>query len=422
MIAYLLIIVVLMAVLALVSYVEGLYTEMGKFLSREFQENIDAFEQFVEPRLGVGRARISLSMSELAQVCTAAIAMLLAWDVFHYGHWTAGQVVQVVVVMLLIIVVVNRLAPYVLFTRTKGRWLVHFRWPLCLLIYLAMPVTLMLGFGRSVAALSKEHPPEVPEHPSEAVDALIEAGQEEGILEESDRELIQSVVEFGDKTVHEVMTPRPEVFAVPADTTVERFTELIREYGYSRVPVYQGTIDNIQGIVFVHDILQVPDSEARTRTVAELRRPAHFVPETQRVSTLLKELQRENNHMAIVVDEYGSLAGVVTIEDMVEEIVGEIRDEHEEKADVVRESESSYIVPGNLDVDRLDELFGVRVEETGAATISGFLTDLLGRIPAPGEVVERDGLRFEVMESSNVRVKRVRVSHGATPAQQKMPA
>ena len=156
--------------------------------------------------------------------------------------------------------------------------------------------------------------------------------------------------------------------------------------------------------------------------MAELRRPAHFVPETQRVSTLLKELQRENNHMAIVVDEYGSLAGVVTIEDMVEEIVGEIRDEHEEKADVVRESESSYIVPGNLDVDRLDELFGVRVEETGAATISGFLTDLLGRIPAPGEVVERDGLRFEVMESSNVRVERVRVSHGATPAQQKMPA
>jgi putative hemolysin len=422
MILYIVIIVVLIAILALVSYVEGLYTEMGKFLSREFQENIDAFESDVEPRLGVGRARVSLSMSVLAQVCTAAIATLLAWDVFHYGHWTAGQVTQTAVVMLLIIVLVNRLVPYVLFTRTKGKWLANLRWPLRLLIYAAMPITLMLGFGRSVAALTKEHAPEEPERPSEAVDALIEAGQEEGILEESDRELIQSVVEFGDKTVREVMTPRPEIFAVEAGTTVERFTELIREYGYSRVPVYEGSIDNIRGIVFVHDILQVPDSEAKTRTVAALMRPVPFAPETQRVSTLLKEMQRDNQHMAIVVDEYGSVAGVVTIEDMVEEIVGEIRDEHDEKADVVREPDNSYVVPGNLDVDRLDELFGIRVEETGAATVSGFLADVLGRIPGPGEVVERDGLRFEVIASSNVRVERVRVSHATAPEPQRKRA
>jgi putative hemolysin len=422
MIAYLVIVALLIAVLALVSYVEGVYAEMGKFLSREFQENIDAFEQDVEPRLGASRSRVSLSMSVLAQVCTAAIAMLLAWDVFHYGYWTIGQAVQAAVVMLLIIVLVNRLVPYVLFTRTKGRWLVHYRWPLRLLIFLALPVTLMLGFGRSVAALTKEHPPEEPERPSEAVDALIEAGREEGILEESDRQLIQSVVEFGDKTVHEVMTPRPEIFAVEAGTTVERFTELIREYGYSRVPVYEGTIDNIRGSVFVHDILQVPDAEAKTRTVADLMRPLPFVPETQRVSALLKEMQRDNQHMAMVVDEYGSVAGVVTIEDMVEEIVGEIRDEHDEEADVVREAENSYLVPGNLDVDRLDELFGVRVEETGSATLSGFLADVLGHIPAKGEVIERDGLRFEILQSSNVRVERVRVSHAAAPEPQRKRA
>jgi putative hemolysin len=421
MIAFTLLIVLLLAILALVSYVEDLYAEMGKFLSREFQENIDAYEQEVEPKLGLSRPRIALAVSVLTQSTTAAIAMLLAWDIFRYGHWTTGEVVQAAVVMLLIIAVVNRLVPYVLFSRTKGRWLRALRWPLRLLIYIALPVTLILGFGRSVTALSKEHTPEEPEHPSEAVDALIEAGREEGILEEGDRELIQSVVEFGDKTVHEVMTARPDIFGVPANTTVEQFTEMIRKQPYSRVPVYEGSIDNIKGIVLAHDLLQIAESEAKTRIVGELVRPAPFVPETQRVSLLLKEMQRENNHMAIVVDEYGSVAGVVTIEDMVEEIVGEIRDEHEEKADVVREGEHSYLVPGNLDVDRLTELFGVRVEEAEAATISGYLTSVLGRIPAAGEVIEREGLRFEVVQSSSVRVERVRVSQAA-PAKQHLSA
>jgi putative hemolysin len=420
--AFTIIIVVLMAVLALVSYVEGLYTEMGKFLSREFQENIDAYEQTVEPRLHVSRARASLSMSVLAQMTTAAIALLMAWDLSRSGAWTRGQILQAAVIVLLIIIVLNRLVPYVLFTRTKGNWLTHFLWPLRLLIYVAFPVTLVLGFALSVAALTKEHAPEEPESPAEAVDALIEAGQEEGILEEGDRELIQSVVEFGDKTVREVMTPRPEIFAVSMETTVEHFTELLREHAYSRVPVYEGTIDNVRGIAFAHDILQVTDAEARQRTVGEMMRPAQFVPESQRVSSLLREMQRENNHMAIVVDEYGSVAGVVTIEDMVEEIVGEIRDEHEEKADVVRESESSYIVPGSMDVDRLDDLFAVRLEETEAATVSGLLTETLGRIPTSGEVVQRDGLRFEVLESSNVRVDRVRISSNGSGQSRQMRA
>ena len=193
---------------------------------------------------------------------------------------------------MLIVIIFNRLLPFVFFTRTKGEWLRHFVWPLRILIYLTLPVTLVLGFCLSVAALTEERPPEQPEHPSEAVDALIEAGQEEGILEESDRELIQSVVEFGDKTVREVMTPRPEIFAVPIDTTVEQFTELLRTKPYSRVPVYEGSIDHIIGIVFAHDVLQVPDTEARHRTVGELMKTdVDFVPESKRVSELLREMQ-----------------------------------------------------------------------------------------------------------------------------------
>jgi CBS domain containing-hemolysin-like protein len=402
--------VVLLAILALVSYVDRVYTEMGKFLSREFQENIEIYEKRVEPRLGVSRERAALSVAVLSHISLAAIALLVGYAMFADGVTSVSELAQGTVSLMLIVIVFNRLLPFVFFTRTKGEWLVPFVWPLRLLIYVVMPVTLVLGFCLSVVALAEEHEPEEPEHPSEAVEALIEAGQEEGILQESDRELIQSVVEFGDKTVREVMTPRPEIVAVPVDATVEQFTELLRTKPYSRVPVYEGSIDNIRGIVFAHDVLQVPDSEARTRTVRELMKPAYFVPESQRVTSLLREMQKENTHMAIVLDEYGGTAGVVTIEDLVEEIVGEIRDEHEAEADIVRESENSYVVPGSMDVDRLEKLFHVRPEEREATTVAGLVSEILGRIPEQGEVVEDNGLRFEILESTDRRVERLRIS------------
>lgn len=404
------ILILLLGVLTLVSYIDRLYAEMGKFLSREFQENIEFYEQKMEPRLKVSRDRVALSMAILVPISMAGIALLIGFMVFYDHVWTASEVLQAAASILLIVIIFNRLLPFVFFTRTRGEWAQHFVWPLRILIYLALPVTLVLGFCLSVAALAEERPPEEPEHPSEAVDALIEAGQEEGILEESDRELIQSVVEFGDKTVREVMTPRPEIVAVPIDATVEQFTELLRTKPYSRVPVYEGSIDHVKGIVFAHDVLQIADVEARNHTVGELMKPVVFVPESKRVSALLRELQKENQHMGIVIDEYGGTAGVVTIEDLVEEIVGEIRDEHEAKADIVRENDSSYIVPGNMDVDRLDELFHVRPNGHEATTVAGLVSELLGRIPEQGEVVEENGLRFEVLESTERRVERLRIS------------
>lgn len=409
-VALVIVVVALLGVLTLVSYVGRVYEEAGKFLSREFQENIDIFEQRVEPHLGVNRARARQSMAVLAQLSTAAIAMIMAYFVFS-RPWTGGEVAEAAVVLVLIVIVFHRLLPYVFFSRTRGSWVAPFAVVLRLLVYLVLPVTLVLNFAISVASLTKEHPPEEPEHPSEAVDALIEAGREEGILEEGDRELIQSVVEFGDTTVREVMTPRPDIFAVPAATTIQQFKELLRKRPFSRVPVFQETIDTIVGIVFAHDVLQVSDAEAPSLTVGRLMRPAQFVPESQRVSSLLREMQKENVHMTIVVDEYGGVAGVVTIEDLVEEIVGEIRDEHEAKSDVLRESENSYIVPGNLDVDRLEELFGVRKsEEREASTVGGLVSEILGRIPSPGEIAEEDGLRFEVLESTARRIQKLRVN------------
>ena len=401
---------VLFGFLTLSSYVDRVYAEIGKFLSREFQDNIDAFEQHVEPRLKVSRSRAALSMSVLTPLFMAAIAMLVGFTVFGEGAWTIDEVFEATLGLILIVIVFNRFLPFVFFSRTKGEWLVRLVPLLRVMIYLSLPITLSLGFLQSVASLTREHPEAQPETQAEAVDALIEAGQEEGILDESNRDLIQSVVQFSEKTVREAMKPRPEMVAVPMDTTVEKFIELLRAKPFSRVPVYEENLDNIVGIVFAQDVLQVADVEAHRRTVASLmRKDVLFVPETKLGSDLLRDMQKQKARMAIVIDEYGGVAGLVTIEDLVEEIVGEISDEHE-AAQVVRETDTSYLIPGNMDVDRLEELLGVRPDRRGAATVAGLVSELAGRIPKKGEVVEEDGLRLEILQATDRKVERVRVS------------
>lgn len=403
---------ILLVILTIASYVVRMYAEMGRFLSREFQENIEAFETRVEPRLGVAHDRAALAFAVLMQLSLAAIAVLTALATFREPQVTGRDIVELVVTLLLVVIVFVHLLPYLFFSRTRGEWIVPLTPLLRLLIWVTFPVTLILGFFLSIASLSKENSSPAPENQSEAVEALIEAGTEEGILEEGDRHLIQSVVEFGDKTVRDVMTARPDMFVVPSTMTVEQFTETLRQNAYSRVPVYEEALDNIVGIVFAHDVLQVPDTEASQRTVASLMRPeVMFVPESKRGSDLLREMQRENVHMAIVIDEYGGVAGVVTIEDLVEEIVGEIRDEHETEAEIIHEADGSYVVPGWTDVDLLDDLFSVRINgDYEATTVGGLISEIAGRIPPPGDVVESEGLRFEVLDSTERRVERVRIS------------
>jgi putative hemolysin len=384
----------LIGLLTLVSYVDRVYQELGRFLSREFQHNIDVFERKVEPQLKASRSRAALSMAVLTQLTTAAIALLIGFLVFRDPLWNIYEILQVTISLLLIVTLFNRFLPFVLRVA----------------IYLVLPVTIALGFLQSVASLTKQNTSEEPETSAEAVDALIEAGQEEGIIHEGDRHLIQSVVEFSGKTVREAMKPRPVMFAVPTNTTVERFIEMLSTKHYSRVPVYEGSIHNIQGIVYAQDVLQVPDSEARLRNLDSImRKDVHFVPESKLGSDLLREMQKQNIRMAIVVDEYGGVAGLVTIEDLVEEIVGEIRDERD-KPEIVRDGDRGFIVSGGMDVDRLGELFGTKPEGKESATIAGLVSELAGRIPRKGEIVEEDGLRFEVLESTDRKVERVRVT------------
>ena len=406
----------LLGLLSLASYVDRVYQEIGKFLSREFQDNIDVFEQKVEPILNVSRSRAALSMSVLKQLTTAAISLLVGFALFSDQRWTLYEISQAAISLIVIIIVFNQFLPFLFFSRTNGTWLIRWTWLVRILIYLVLPVTIVLGFLQSVASLTRENTREEPESAAEAVDALIEAGQEEGIIQEGDRDLIQSVVEFSGKTVREAMKPRPEMFAVPVETTVERFIDMMRTKHYSRVPVYADSIHNIRGIVYAQDVLQVPDSEASQRTLETLmRRDVYFVPESKLGSDLLREMQKNNIRMAIVVDEYGGVAGLVTIEDLVEEIVGEIRDEPE----IVRENDQSYIVSGGMDVDGLAELFGTKLEGRESATVAGLVSELAGHIPRRGETVDDGGLRFEVLEATDRKVERVRIT-AAQPRQLKL--
>jgi putative hemolysin len=415
-------IIVLLTVLTLASYVDRLYSEMGKFLAREFQENIDAWEERVEPRLGLSREHIHLSASILTQLSLACVTLLFGMMVFYRttlaDRPTAAEIAQAVLGAVLVILIFNQFLPYVFFTRTRGIWIVRLRGLLRVLFYLMTPVTLFLGFLLSIAALAESTKHEEEETTSEGVEALIEAGEEEGILKESDRELVRSVVEFGDKVVREVMTPRPEMFAVSGDITVERFLRMLEVQPYSRVPVYDGTLDHITGIVFAHDLLRIRDEQATKQKVSSIQRPATFTPETKRVNELLREMQRAKQHMDIVVDEYGGVAGLVTIEDLIEEIVGSIKDEHEqdEAEPVTREGDGSWVVPGNLDVGRLGELLNDGAdlpEDSESTTVGGLVSEAAGRIPQTGEVIERYGMRFEILAATDRRIERVRVGPAA---------
>jgi len=318
--------------------------------------------------------------------------------------------------VVLVVIFCNQLLPSVLFNRTKGRWAGRLVWPIRLLLWLMTPITVFVRFFFSVAALAEE-PASAEEEAAVDVEALLEAGEEEGILEESDRDLVRSAVEFGDKLVREVMTPRPAVFAVPDSITLENFLNQLREHNFSRVPVYAGSLDNVTGIAFAHDLLQITDEEARTRTVASMQRPAALVPETKRGYELLREMQREKQHMRIVIDEYGGVAGLVTIEDLLEQIVGNIRDEHEVETpveDPQREPGGVWVVPGGFPVDQLADLFGEAADLGNlyeATTLGGLVSEVEGRIPHAGEVVmlEPIGLRLEVVASTDRRVDRLRV-------------
>jgi len=424
----------LLCLMALAGFAERVYGELERFLSRESGETVETWESSVEPRLRLSRESAAICASVLSHAALAGLALLLASRIPWGGTHVPVAVAEVILELGLAGLVFGRLLPQLLVARMSGVWVQRLGPLFQVLFYVALPVTLLISLVLSIANLAEPELPQEQRPQSEAVDALLEAGEEEGILEVSDRELVRSVVEFGDKVVREVMTPRPEVFAVPASMSLESFTAEVNEHALSRVPVYEGNLDNITGIAFARDLLGVQDAEAGLLTVASLAREAHFVPETKKVNELLREMQRGKQHMSIAIDEYGGVAGLVTIEDLLEAIVGNIEDEHDtsDAGDApVAEEGGTFLIPGSFEVSRLRELFAsvMQTEEqaseeeeeptsevlpqllTGyeATTVGGLVSEIAGHIPLPGEVVEDGPLRLEVLQSTDRLVERVRV-------------
>ncbi len=254
------------------------------------------------------------------------------------------------------------------------------------------------------AAATTDH--DVPEEDSENAPAHMEASQSEGMIEGDGRELLRSIASFGDTLVREVMTPRPDIVAIRADASLDQLKALFREQEYSRIPVFKDNLDNIVGVVYVKDFIQLGED----RPIPAMMRPPHFVPETKRVSELLKEFQRQQIQTAIVVDEYGGTAGLVTMEDLIEELVGEIRDEYDvESEPVIDEGNGAFVFSGKVDIDDLSERLKVPIAREGFETVGGYVLSHLGRVPSAGEMFELDGMTIEVLEAERRRLTRVRV-------------
>jgi CBS domain containing-hemolysin-like protein len=255
---------------------------------------------------------------------------------------------------------------------------------------------------RVASTAAQEQPEEGGENPP----AHVEAAEAEGMIEGDGRELLRSIASFGDTLVREVMTPRPDIVAIRADSSLEQLKALFREQEYSRIPVFKDNLDNIVGVVYVKDLIQLGED----RPITAIMRPPHFVPETKRVSELLKEFQRQQIQTALVVDEYGGTAGLVTMEDLIEELVGEIRDEYDVEAEpVVDEGNGAFVFSGKVDIDDLSERLKVPIEREGFETVGGYVLSHLGRVPSAGETFELDGMAIEVLEAERRRLTRIRV-------------
>jgi len=404
--------------LTIVSYVDRVYLQLSRMTTGSVRDNLEVFEAEIEPRLKLERQAAALTfrlLSHLLLVLVAALTILVA---SRSADTLLESALQEIVLPVCEVFFFMHLIPYLLLTHSTGRWLGPIVPALRLLSFVVWPIRTLLEAGVSVAHLHDEKQSEAAAD-QESLEALVEAGESQGILEPHDAKLIEQVVEFGDKLVREVMTPRPDMVAIPASATLKELQQLLMDSKYSRVPVFENSLDEIIGIVNVHDLLGIPEAEASRRHAREIARPVLFVPETKHGSELLREMQQKKQQMAIAIDEYGNVAGLVTAEDLVEEIVGEIDDENRRAVpDAVREPDGSVVLRGSVSVERLEELLGVTLERepgAGATTAAGLLNELAGHVPISGEVIATPQVRFEVVDANQRKVLRLRARVAPAP-------
>jgi CBS domain containing-hemolysin-like protein len=397
--------------LCLITVVQTLYMESLRLRSRDLPA-LQFFKESLEDRIGVKGDDGVLAFSLIKHTLVVLLGVCFLATRTGDGAQAWQNLFEAALFAWLTMLISTYVLAQVLYRKTSGRWLLPLAPIFRLCALLVLPLTAILGFFQSLVELSEPaNANEEGPGPSGDIEALISAGEEEGIIEKDDRRLIESVVAFGDKTVREVMTPRPKMVAIEAHRSLEDLRELVIHEQYSRIPVYERTIDNIIGFVHVRDMFELDEADRKGRRVKELTRPIRFVPETKPVNDLLREMQHDGAHMAIVIDEYGNTAGLATMEDMVEEILGEIHDEHEPERDVLKQPDGSFVVSGSVDLDRLHDLLEFRPpEETESTTIGGLMTEWMGHVPHIGEVIERDGIRLEVLAGDELKVEQVRVS------------
>lgn len=403
----------LAAIIALSSYFAILCVESLRFRPHKANRSFDFFEAELRPRLGFEIDNALNRFTLLRQVGL----ILLSMDLLYLGSLTQSieyALAEALLLTVTVMVVFSQIVPSILVTRTEGRWALRFAGVAKALAWSIQPIVLLSSFASSVLALGAEEEEEKPAHGGGEIAALLDAGEEEGLIDDGDRKLIQSVVEFGDKTVREVMTPRPRVVAIEAGRSLEDVRRLMLAEEYSRIPVYRGDIDNVVGFLHSRDTLEIDREERRRTPLDKALRAIALVPETKPISELMRELQESNAQMAVVIDEYGQTAGLVTMEDMMEEIVGEIRDESDPDRDVSREEDGSFTASGNLDLDRLEELADFRPsEDLESTTLGGLVCEHLGQVPAAGARLHLDGLEIEVLAADERRVNQVRVRRRA---------
>ena len=342
---------------------------------------------------------------------SGAVSLFTALERRPIGYTTS--VVAAVVVMMFVILIFRHLVPRIV-TQRNPEFVLIVLFPIFKASHVVLsPVSrvLMSVLNYFHRIEEQKEPAKEEEASEEEIQAFIDAGQEEGILERDEGEMIQSILQFGDIVARDVMTPRTQIVAIDINSSVEKLLQLVINKRHARIPVYRDDLDNVEGIIHERDLLRVWQRGDKLENFRSLIKPAYFVPETKPVDDLLREMKQKGDQMVLVVDEYGGVSGLITMEDLIEEIVGDIRDESEADADkVVEESRGVFIVPGSLELTVLEEKLGIPfLAKTDCTTVAGAVIELFGRVPLPGEKIEHGGVEVEVLEAERRRVRRLRL-------------
>lgn len=346
----------------------------------------------------------------LVNVAAGSLGALAALELSRVGGYPEGLTIALEVgVVTFVILVVGEIAPKMYAMQRNIEFARRGSGLLSMVMKVMRPV--VSGLEMLVCKLGGDPAGEVrPFVTAEELRTIVALSEERGTLEGDERDMIDSVMEFGATVVRELMVPRVDMECFDSTVTVGAATDGVKALGFARVPIYEGDIDHIVGILYAKDLLKFDTETDRDRRITDILRPPFFTPESKNAGELLRELRRRRTHIAIVVDEYGGTAGLVTLEDIIEEIVGEIQDEHDQEETLLTiVDKSTLIADGMIRLDELAETMGLTFEGEGIETLGGYLMDALGRIPSEGEKLERDGAEFTIEAVVEQRIKSVRV-------------